>query len=163
MTGRSEHSPHRVQTAPTHSNAHNRAFAYANDPWYTSNKSHNRRMRPVNHQFAPFLRQRRADLGLSLQQLADRLDMAKSSLHQWEAGTNLPGATRLPSVAEALELPYEDFLAASGFVAPTGLPAFSPYLRARYRHLPDAAREEAEHLFEQLESKYGGPDGDGAG
>lgn len=91
-----------------------------------------------------------------MQQLADRMDITRSSIHQWESGENIPGAARLSMVAEALEMPYEDFLAAAGFAVPKNLPAFAPYLRARYGHLPDAARAEAEQFLSDLEAKHGG-------
>jgi transcriptional regulator with XRE-family HTH domain len=119
-------------------------------------------MKPDNPKFAPFLRRRRAKLGLSIKQLADRLGMGKSSVHQWESGENIPGATRLPEIAEALEMPYEDFLAAAGFAVPKGLPTFAPYLRAKYGHLPEEAMEEAEKFLSELEAKYEDDRGDGS-
>lgn len=117
--------------------------------------------KPSNPRFADFFRARRAELGLSMQQIAERLDMTRSSVHQWENGENIPGAARLPMVAEALEMRYEDFLRAAGFAVPE-LPTLAPYLRAKYGHLPEEAREEAERFLSNLESKYGGERADRA-
>lgn len=116
--------------------------------------------KPSNPRFAEFFRARRAELGLSMQQLGERLDISRSSVHQWETGENIPGAARLPMVAEALEMRYEDFLAAAGFAVPKNLPSLAPYLRAKYGHLPEAAREEAEQFLSDLEARYGGDRGD---
>lgn len=116
-------------------------------------------MKPENPQFAPFLSQRRAELGLSIKQLADRVGIAKSTLHQWESGENLPSAGRLSKLADALEMSYEDFLAAAGFGSPDGLPAFAPYMRAKYG-LKGKALKEAEEFFRDLESRHGGGSGD---
>jgi transcriptional regulator with XRE-family HTH domain len=116
-------------------------------------------MKPHNAEFAPFFRRRRAELGLSIQQVAQRLDMSSSSIHKWGTGAAVPGAARLPEVAEALEMTYEDFLAAAGFAAPKGLPSFAPYLRAKYG-LKGKALKEAEDFFRDLESRHGGKRGD---
>jgi transcriptional regulator with XRE-family HTH domain len=115
-------------------------------------------MKPENSQFAPFLSQRRAELGLSIKQLADRVGIAKSTLHQWESGTSLPGAGRLSKLSDALEMSYEDFVSAAGFGSPVGLPAFTPYMRAKYG-LKGKALKEAEEFFRDLESRQGGKRG----
>lgn len=81
--------------------------------------------------------------------------MSRSSVHQWESGENIPGAARLPQVATALEMSYEDFLAGAGFAVPHELPTFAPYFRAKYSGLPEEAQAEAEAWFAQFRERYG--------
>lgn len=112
-------------------------------------------MTPSNPQFAAYIRDRRHELGLSLQQLAERLDVPKSRLHNYESGKFMPRPELLEPLAAALEVSYEDLFAISGLSLPEGLPAFTPYLRAKYRDLPDEAIAEAEAMFADWQKRHG--------
>jgi transcriptional regulator with XRE-family HTH domain len=117
-------------------------------------------MPPKNPQLAALIRDRRTALGLTMQQLADRVGVTKSNVHYWESGEGAPKAALLEPLSQALEVSYEDLFALAGVARPDGLPTLTPYLRAKYRELPDEALAEAEAFFRDLESRYGGPDGD---
>jgi len=112
-------------------------------------------MTPSNPQFVAYIRDRRHELGLSLQQLAERLDVPKSRLHNYESGKFMPRPELLEPLAAALEVSYEDLFAISGLSLPEGLPAFTPYLRAKWGHLPDDAIAEAESMFADWQKRHG--------
>jgi transcriptional regulator with XRE-family HTH domain len=105
--------------------------------------------------------QRRAELGLSLKQLAQRSGYATGSLHNFEHDrTTRISPQRLKRLAAALEIPATDLYSAAGIELPTELPTFTPYLRARYRGLPESAQQELQRSFDRIASKYGyDPDG----
>lgn len=112
-------------------------------------------MSPKHPQFGTFLASRRRELGLSMGQVAEQLGIAKSNVHNYEKGEWLPKADKMYALAKALDLPYEDLLAAAGMTHPESLPALQPYLRAKYRDLPDEAVREAEAFFSELQERYG--------
>jgi transcriptional regulator with XRE-family HTH domain len=98
---------------------------------------------------------------LSLRQLAHRSGYAIGTLHNFEHDhTSRIAPDRLKRLAAALELPAADLYSAAGIELPTELPTFSPYLRARYRGLPESAQQELQRSFDRIASKYGyDPDG----
>jgi transcriptional regulator with XRE-family HTH domain len=107
-----------------------------------------------HHQFASFLRKRRAVLNLTGPQLADSLGVSKSNVSYWESGEFLPKPELLRPLARVLRVSYEDVYAAAH--KPGELPAPALYLRAKYRGLPERALEEAEQFFTEFEQRYGG-------
>ena len=112
-------------------------------------------------QFSTFIAARRKERELSMAQLAEAVGVAKSNVHYWESGEGLPKATVLEPLAQALGVSYEDLFALAGYAHPEGLPAFRPYLRAKYGALPDDALAEAEAFFDELTERYGEKEGDG--
>ena len=117
-------------------------------------------MSPDNRQFATLIAERRKAAGLTMEQLAAELGVAKSAVHYWESGRSVPATSQLEPLAQALGTSFEDLFAATGY-SRQGLPTFAPYLRARYGALPDEALAEAEQFFEQLTERYGeGGDGE---
>lgn len=49
--------------------------------------------------------------GLSVQGLADRMDIDKAGIYKWEDGSTIPGGKKLTAIAEALGVTVNDLLA----------------------------------------------------
>ena len=54
--------------------------------------------------FASFLRQRRKDLGLTQEQLAEKLHVSTAAVSKWELGKSLPDIAKIEDIAAALEV-----------------------------------------------------------
>lgn len=102
------------------------------------------------------LRERREELGLSSRALARATFMNDASILRLEQGlVAAPAPDKLVRIAEALGLDMADVFALAGYAAPTQLPAWRPYLRAKYAELPSEAVDELESFFGYLKNKYG--------
>lgn len=55
--------------------------------------------------FALLLEQRRGELGLSREELAERLDLPEEVVEEWENSVSVPGASDVTAVATAVSLP----------------------------------------------------------
>lgn len=55
--------------------------------------------------FALLLEQRRGELGLSREELAERLNLPEEVVEEWENGISIPGASDVTTVATAVTLP----------------------------------------------------------
>jgi transcriptional regulator with XRE-family HTH domain len=108
-----------------------------------------------HRQFGTLIADRRLELGLRMQDVADRLASSKGNISAYESGQYLPKANKMYALAKVLDLPYEDLLAVAGLTHPDSLPALAPYLRAKYRDLPDDALREADAFFAELQQRYG--------
>jgi transcriptional regulator with XRE-family HTH domain len=85
------------------------------------------------------IKQRRRELGLSLNHLADTTGLHKSFLSRIESGAvRQPASDSLRRIAAALELPETELYGLLDRRARDQLPPLQPYLRAKY-DLPDAA------------------------
>jgi transcriptional regulator with XRE-family HTH domain len=103
------------------------------------------------------LRTRRAELRLSLSQLADRTGLHKSYLARLEVGAvRQPASENLQRIAAALELPETTVFGLVDDRLRAGLPPLQLYLRAKY-DLPDQVIEEVTSYL----SRYGDLDQDG--
>jgi transcriptional regulator with XRE-family HTH domain len=80
------------------------------------------RAQDVDRQLAPRMRERRIMLGLSQQQLAERIGVTYQQVHKYEKGINRVPASRLYSIAQALGVEvgyfYEGLQTAVGFMPP---------------------------------------------
>jgi transcriptional regulator with XRE-family HTH domain len=84
------------------------------------------------------IRERRRELGLSLNHLAAAAGLHKSFLSRLESGAvRQPATDSLRRITQALELPETELYGLLDRRARDQLPALQPYLRAKY-DLPDA-------------------------
>lgn len=111
------------------------------------------------------IRAARLEAGLSMQQVADQARISKTMVAYLEHGTiEVPGASTLAAVARALSIDPGRLLDLGGYDLTPTLPTFTPYLRSKYQHLPDAAQAELNSAFERISKKYGyDPDGPAPG
>jgi transcriptional regulator with XRE-family HTH domain len=112
-------------------------------------------------ELASILRERRDKLGYSVRTLAARAGVNLATIVRLERGDILtPQPDTLKALAVALELSITDLFAVADWLPGRELPNFRPYLRAKYKDLPDSAVTEMEAFFERLAKKHGvhGPD-----
>jgi transcriptional regulator with XRE-family HTH domain len=103
-----------------------------------------------------FLRSAREERGLSSRALARLTFMNDASILRMEQGAvAAPAPDKLVRVSEALGLDMADVFALAGYAVPSHLPAWRPYLRAKYTDLPSEAVDELESFFGYLKNKYG--------
>lgn len=103
-----------------------------------------------------FLRQRREELGLSSRQLSKQTGVNDVTIARIERGEfAAPRPDKLAKIAEALGLSLADVFARADYVTPEDLPSFVPYLRSKYRGLPDEAVESIEKYVARLAKKHG--------
>ncbi len=101
-----------------------------------------------------FIRRQRLALGLSARELARRAGIA--DVIRIEQGILLnPRTDSLRAIAQGLDVPLNDLLAAADYVPAKELPTFRPYLRAKYKDLPDEAVAEMEQFLGRLQRKHG--------
>src|SRR5437870_3385291 len=107
------------------------------------------------------LRKRREELGLSMRELAERTGTTHPTIIRLEEGSiERPAADKLSRIADVLSLNLADVYAFVDYDTPSQLPSFRPYLRTKYRHLPQTAVEELERSFKQITKRHGiDPDG----
>jgi transcriptional regulator with XRE-family HTH domain len=102
------------------------------------------------------LRRAREEQGFSSRALARMTFMNDASILRMEQGlVAAPAPDKLARIAEALKLDLADVFALAGYAAPTQLPNWRPYLRAKYSELPTEAVDELESFFGYLKNKYG--------
>lgn len=100
------------------------------------------------------IKEAREALGLSLRQLAEAVDVHHSFLARLETGdyqTAKPAF--LQRLSRVLELDERDLFSLAGLDAPEGLPAFTPYLRAKYE-MSDEAAKALQEYFTFVTDKY---------
>ena len=110
--------------------------------------------RPDGIHLGGVIRQAREALGLSLRQLAEAVDVHHSFLARLESGdyqTAKPAF--LQRLSRVLELDERDLFSLAGLDAPEGLPAFTPYLRAKYE-MSDEAAKALQEYFTYVTNKY---------
>ncbi len=102
------------------------------------------------------LRNAREGLKLSSRGLAARTGLTDATIVRIELGEfAAPSPDKLARMANALGLPLEDVYALADYAAPRQLPNLSPYLRTKYRDLPDEAAEQIENYAQRLAKKHG--------
>ena len=98
----------------------------------------------------------REALGISKRELSRRTGVSDGTIVRIEQGQFAnPAPDKLARIANELGLELADVFALAGYAAPAQLPAWRPYLRAKYGELPTAAVNELESFFDYLKSKYG--------
>jgi transcriptional regulator with XRE-family HTH domain len=105
-----------------------------------------------------YIESRRLARGYSLTQAAERSGLHYSYWSKLENGlVQTPSPRHLKTIATTLKVPVEDLYGLAGYDLPDRLPAFKPYLRAKYE-LPPEAIADLEKYFAQLRAYYGIPD-----
>ncbi len=103
-----------------------------------------------------YLKEHRAALGLSTRALAARCGIDMATIVRLEQGAFAePRPETLRVVAEALGVSLADVFAMADYVIPDELPAFTPYLRSKYRDLPGPAVDELERSFKRITKRHG--------
>lgn len=101
------------------------------------------------------IRKRREQLGLNKNVVATAAGIAPSTYQRIEQGTiAAPRAEVILAIAEVLDLPTSDLLAAAGWIPKHDLPTLRPYLRTKY-HLTDKAVADIEATFQGIADRYG--------
>jgi transcriptional regulator with XRE-family HTH domain len=105
---------------------------------------------------AAFLSRRRKAKGMSIRGVAQAAGVDAATVLSLEQGRIVyPRVEKLRAVSDALGIPAAELYAAIGWLPGKDLPAFRPYLRAKYRELPPEAVQEIEAVFERLARDYG--------
>ena len=110
---------------------------------------------PESRRLAQVIRDQRLALGFSKRQIEAVCGVNIATLVRLERGEILqPQPETLRLLADVLLIPVSDLFAAIGWVAAKELPTIRPYLRAKYRDMPDSAAAEIERLVDRLVSEH---------
>jgi transcriptional regulator with XRE-family HTH domain len=102
------------------------------------------------------LRDHREALGLSTRQLEAITGITGATIVRIEQGEfAAPAPDKLARLADALGIPLADVYAVAEYSAPKQLPTLKPYLRTKYRELPDEAATQIEAYADRLARKHG--------
>ena len=101
-----------------------------------------------------YVQRQRQALGLSIRGLAAAAGVDSSGLSRVERGLmNDLSPAYLHKLARALEVDPTDLYLMAGYTEAKRLPAFAPYLRAKYE-LPEEAVEQVQAFFDFVNAKY---------
>lgn len=101
------------------------------------------------------LRAEREARGLSLTQLATWVGISRQYLSRLERGEYVhPSARVLSQIAQRLDIRSEDLYALTGYLLPTDLPNFGPYLRAKHPDWPEPVVTELAEFYDFIRHKY---------
>lgn len=104
---------------------------------------------------ATLLRSTREQRRLSVRRVAQLAGVDAATVLRLEQGLiATPKADKLRAIGRVLDLSDADLYAAAGWLAPAELPTLTPYLRTKYRELPEEAVAEIEAVFERLARDY---------
>lgn len=93
--------------------------------------------------FGEYLRDLRAQRKQSVRGLAAEAGIDGGTITRLEqGGIHAPHPDTLKQLASALGVPLADLFAMAGYVTPHELPSITPYIHAKYRHLPEDTRIE---------------------
>ena len=98
----------------------------------------------------------RHNQGLSAYQVAERMGTVhRSTVQRIESGEiTRPRPETLKRFAQVLDLEEEDLLSLAGYVQPSDLPGFEPYLRTKHTDLPQEAIAQLVGHFNLIADKY---------
>lgn len=101
------------------------------------------------------IQQDREQAGLSLNQYAEIVTVSRMYLSRIETGYYThPSPDILVRIAEARGLCLADLFLAAGYMYPSDLPSFQPYLRATHPDWPECAYDQLSSYFDYMERKY---------
>ncbi len=102
------------------------------------------------------IKAKRAEAGVSLPKLEALTGIDDGLLSRMESGLILtPSPDKLGRIADALKIPLADLYALADYAAPSQLPSMRPYLRTKYRELPEEAAEQLDAYVKRLAKKHG--------
>ena len=105
---------------------------------------------------AETIRTQRQKLGLSASEVARQAGVAKGTITRLELGQVAnPRMDNLRAIADVLQLPLTDILAESSLLRGSDLPTLSPYLRTKFKDMPDSAVREIEDHFRDVAARHG--------
>ncbi len=108
------------------------------------------------NKLAALLTRRRTAKAMSIRGVAAAAGVDAATVLSLEQGRIAqPKAEKLRAIGSALDIPAAELYATVGWLPGKDLPAFRPYLRAKYRELPPEAVTEIEAVFERLAQDYG--------
>ena len=104
---------------------------------------------------ADLLRKKRQQLGLTAREVARRASVDVGTVTRIEAAQILsPRPDNLTAIGQVLDIPAADIFAITDWLPRKELPTFRPYMRAKYKELPDEAVTKMEAYFADLAGKY---------
>src|SRR5581483_8782122 len=106
--------------------------------------------------FGRWLRAKRQEAGLSTIQLGKRAGMSDTTIVRFEQGAfSAPAPDKLARIADVLKLELADLYAMADYAVPDDLPSFQPYLRTKYRDLPQRAIADLNRAFTDIAKRHG--------
>jgi len=116
-------------------------------------------MSPTNlPELGALIERTRRERGLSQEALGEAAGVSGSTILRFERGEfGRPDPEKLQRIARALDIDAEDLFALANYTPSGALPAFGPYLRAKFGdELPAKTRKDLEAYFEQIRANEGG-------
>jgi len=110
--------------------------------------------------FGEYLRDLRAQCKQSVRGLAATASIDSGTVTRLEQGViHAPSPDTLKQLATALDVPLADLFVMAGYIMPQELPSITPYVDAKYQHLPKHTRVEIATYCRQRASECGESDG----
>jgi transcriptional regulator with XRE-family HTH domain len=107
-------------------------------------------------QLGSLLKRQRLAAGLSTRALGAKAGVDDSTIVRLEQGLrDAPRPDILTKLAKALHISLADLFALAGYAVPQELPTLPTYLRIKYRHVPQPARDELVSYMRHLYGRYG--------
>jgi transcriptional regulator with XRE-family HTH domain len=101
------------------------------------------------------LRKRREEAGLSIKEMAGKLEVSSPHLSRLERDKiKHPTAELLQRITKCCGIRPEDLYALTGLLLPTDLPDLVPYLRAKHPDWPDFVIAELDDICDFLKHKH---------
>ncbi|WP_369044673.1 helix-turn-helix domain-containing protein [Sinomonas sp. P10A9] len=105
---------------------------------------------------ADAIRSQREKLGLSASEVARQAGVAKGTITRLELGQiSNPRMDNLRAIADVLDIPLTELLAESSLLRDSDLPALAPYLRTKFKDMPEGALKEIDDHFKEVAKRHG--------
>lgn len=105
---------------------------------------------------ADTIRRQREMLGLSASEVTRRAGVAKGTITRLELGQIAsPRMDNLRIIADVLQIPFTEILADSSMLRDSDLPTLKPYLRTKFKDMPEGAVREIEQHFRDVAARHG--------
>ncbi|GAB3275735.1 hypothetical protein GCM10027449_14790 [Sinomonas notoginsengisoli] len=105
---------------------------------------------------AKAIRNQREKLGLSASEVARQAGVAKGTVTRLELGQiGSPRMDNLRAIADVLKVSLTELLADSSLLRESDLPALAPYLRTKFKDMPEGALKEIDDHFREVAKRHG--------